>query len=86
MVCIVASLEMNKALEHALGKVLRLPQEQQDVAAELLEQVAATAAGPYELSADERTLIEAALARARLGEFASENDVDALLRQPWRSG
>ncbi len=79
-------MSMNKALEHALGKVLRLPQDQQDVAAELLEQVAAAAAGPYELSEDERSTVESALARARSGEFASEAEVDAMLRRPWSGG
>lgn len=75
---------MNKALEQALGKVLRLPQDQQEVAAELLEQVAATAATPYVLSEDEKAAVQAALARARDGTFASEADVDAMLRRPWR--
>lgn len=74
---------MNKALETALGKVLRLPEAQQDLAAELLEQVAATSAGPYELSEDERSIVEAALARARSGKFASDAEADAVLRQPW---
>jgi hypothetical protein len=77
---------MNKALERALGKVLRLPEAQQDIAAELLEQVAAGAAGPYELSDDERSVVDAALARARRGEFAAEAEVEAVLRRPWRGG
>jgi hypothetical protein len=32
---------MNKALEDALSKVLRLPEQKQEVAAELLEQLTA---------------------------------------------
>lgn len=75
---------MNKALEQALGKVLRLPQDQQDIAAELLEQLAVAASGPYELSDDERSIVEAAFARARRGEFASDEAVDSVLQRPWR--
>jgi len=75
---------MNKALEDALGKVLRLPEAEQDVAAELLEQLAAGAAGPYQLTQNERSIVEAALARARSGEFAPDSDVETVLRRPWR--
>jgi hypothetical protein len=80
----IASMMMNKALERALGKVLRLPQDQQDIAAELLEQVAAAASGPYELSDDERTIVQTALTRANRGEFASDEAVTSVLRRPWR--
>ena len=77
------SLFMIKPLEDALGKVLRLPEHKQEVAAELLEQLAQSDAAPYALSLDERAAVQAALARAEKGEFASEADVDAVLRRPW---
>jgi hypothetical protein len=74
---------MIKPLEEALGKVLRLPKEKQEIAAELLEQLAQSDDAPYPLSADEREAVREALARAERGEFADEAQVDAVLRRPW---
>jgi len=74
---------MIKLLEDALGKVLRLPREKQEIAAELLEQLAQSDGEPYPLSPDERSVIREALARAERGEFAGEAQVDAVLRRPW---
>jgi len=72
---------MIKVLEDALGKVLRLPEDKQEVAAELLEQLAQSGDEPY--SSEERSIVQEALARAERGEFADEADVDAVLRKPW---
>ena len=74
---------MIKVLEDALGKVLRLPEAKQEIAAELLEQLAADDGAPYLLSAEERQIVREALARAERGEFASDADVEAVLRRPW---
>jgi hypothetical protein len=74
---------MIKTLEDALGKVLRMPEAKQEVAAELLEQFAAREAEPYALSEDERMVVRETLARAERGEFADEAEVDAALRRPW---
>jgi hypothetical protein len=74
---------MIKALEDALGKVLRLPEEQQEIAAELLEQLAHNEGEPYPLSPDERGAVREALARAERGDFADQSQVDAVLRRPW---
>ena len=74
---------MIKQLEDALGKVLRLSEQKQAVAAELLEQLAQSEAAPYALSPDERTVVREALARATQGGFADDADVDATLRRPW---
>jgi len=74
---------MIKVLEDALGKVLRLSEAKQEIAAELLEQLAADDGEPYLLSAEERRVVTEALARAERGEFAAEADVDAVLRRPW---
>jgi hypothetical protein len=75
---------MNKALEHAIDKVLRLPEAQQEVAAEMLEQIALGTAAPHTLSDEERARVDEAFARARRGEFASDTDVDSIIRRPWR--
>jgi hypothetical protein len=74
---------MIKPLEEAIGKVLRLPEDKQEVAAELLEQLAQGEAAPYALSPDERAAVREALARAAQGGFADDADVDATLRRPW---
>jgi len=73
---------MNKALENALAKVLRLPEQKQEVAAELLEQLTAGET-PYPLSDEERAAVREALERARRGEFAADEDVERALRRPW---
>ncbi len=74
---------MIKILEDALGKVLRLPEAKQEIAAELLEQLAADDGQPYLLSTEERRIMREVLARAERGEFADEAEVDAILRWPW---
>lgn len=74
---------MIKPLEDALGKVLRLPEDKQEIAAELLEQLAQSDGAPYPLSPEERSAVQEALARAERGEFADSDAVDATLRRPW---
>lgn len=74
---------MIKPLEDALGKVLRLPEDKQEVAAELLEQLVQSDGTPYPLSPEERRAVKEALARADRGEFADTTAVDAVLRRPW---
>jgi hypothetical protein len=74
---------MIKPLEDALGKVLRLSEDKQAIAAELLEQIAQSDAAPYVLSPDERSAVREALGRATQGGFADEAEVDATLRRPW---
>ncbi len=74
---------MIKLLEDALGKVLRLSKEKQEIAAELLEQLAQAEGEPYILSPEERATVDEALARSQRGEFAEASEVDAVLRRPW---
>jgi DNA-binding MarR family transcriptional regulator len=74
---------MNKALEDALAKVLRLPEQKQELAAELLEQLTASEASVYPLSDAERAAVREALARARADAFGPDDDVRAALHRPW---
>lgn len=74
---------MNKALENALAKVLRLPVQKQEVAAELLEQLTAGETPVYPLSDAERAAVREALDRARRNEFATDEDVERVLHRPW---
>ena len=71
---------MIKVLEQAIAKVRALPEDKQQLAAELLEELAATGE-PYFLSEAERAILLPALERAEKGEFASDADMAALWRK-----
>ena len=68
-------------LESLFAKVRALPKARQDLAVEALSEIAGDEV--YELSADERVVLEAALERAKRGEFASDADVAKVLDTPW---
>jgi len=75
---------MIKVLEDAIEKVKRLPRERQAYAAHVLEEIAAEGDDVvHRLSDDERRLVREGLAELDRGEYASEKDVDAVLRKPW---
>ena len=64
---------MSPAAKEILDKVARWPEEDQEELAELAREIEARRAGVYVLSEDER----AAIADARRGAFASDEDVAA---------
>ncbi len=69
---------MTKLLEEAVEKLSQLPEERQNELARMLIDVAAQDLSPYQLTDDERTAIEEALAQAERGEFASDAEVAAM--------
>jgi len=69
---------ISKRLERAIESVKSWPAERQDAAAEILEHMNALIVTPYELSEDERADLEEALAEARRGEFATDEEVAAV--------
>lgn len=69
---------MIKALEQAIEKVKALPQERQEYAAEVLEEIASADDAVYPLSDEERRLVREGLAELDRGEVASETDVRAV--------
>lgn len=75
---------MNKLLEDAIETIRTLPDEEQELAAEMLRIIAARANPPYVMSPEEQVVVEHALAEADRGEFASEEEVQAILHTPWR--
>ncbi len=75
---------MNATLEIALSKITALPESEQELAAELLQQFAARHDKPYQLDASERTAIKSGLNDAAKGEFATKIETDDILRKPWR--
>jgi hypothetical protein len=68
-------------LESLFAKVRTLPRERKQLAIEVLSEIAEQ--DVYPLSDDERAVIEAELAGAKRGEFASDNEVDDVLNTPW---
>jgi hypothetical protein len=75
---------MTKLLEDALEQVRALPEEEQDLAAEMLFLIAKRHSPPYQMDAEEREVVERALAEADRGEFASDEAVQAVLNRQWR--
>ena len=69
---------MTKALEMAIEKVRRLPPDRQDLAAEMLEDLASSA-DVHVLSDEERRLVQEGLDELNRGEYASEEDVQKVL-------
>jgi hypothetical protein len=68
-------------LETLFAKVRSLPKACQELAVEALSEIAE--AESYVLSDDEKAVLEPALERAKRGEFASDADVDEVLKKPW---
>jgi len=75
---------MNKMLETALSEIARLPEADQEEAAELLRLFADRRRSPHALDDNERAAVREALSQLREGRLAAGADVDAVLRQPWR--
>jgi hypothetical protein len=72
---------MTKLLDEAIKKVRKLPEADQDEAAELLLAVAARKSEPIELDDETRAAIREGREQARRGEFASEDDMAALFER-----
>jgi thymidylate kinase len=72
---------IHERLEELFTKVLSLPEPLQETVAEALAEM--TSDEPYQLSDDELAILIPALARAEHGEFVDDDDIDAILNQPW---
>lgn len=75
---------MIKPLKKAIDAVSNLPEEDQELAAEMLQLIAARNNSPYVMDEGERQSVERALAEVDRGEFASEEAVRAVLDRKWR--
>ena len=71
---------IQEKLETLFDKVRSLPRERQEAAVEALDDITSE---PYVLSEDELAVLKPALARAKRGEFAPEDEVSALLEKTW---
>jgi hypothetical protein len=69
---------MTRLLEQAVEAVSALPDETQDDLAQILLQLAGVDQPPYELTPEEAADIDASLAEAERGEFATDEEVRAV--------
>jgi hypothetical protein len=69
---------MTRLLEQAVEAVSALPDEAQDDLARILLQLAGLDQPPYELTLEEAAELDASLAEAARGEFASDEEVRAV--------
>ena len=72
---------MSKLFEDAIEKVRKLPESDQDEAAEMLLSVASRGAEPVQLDAVTLAAVNEGREQARRGEFASDEDMAALFRR-----
>lgn len=69
---------MTRLLEQAVETVRILPDEVQDELARMLLQFAGVEQPPYELTPEEEADLNASLAEAERGEFATDEEVRAM--------
>jgi hypothetical protein len=69
---------MTRLLEQAIETVRVLPDDVQDDLARTLLQLAGVEQPPYELTPEEAADIDASLAEAERGEFATDEEVRAM--------
>jgi len=72
---------MMKALEDAIEKIKRLPQDRQAYAAEVLEQIAAAGSDPFAVPDDHRAAVLEGLGQAERGELVSDEEMAALWKK-----
>ncbi len=72
---------MTKLLDQAIEKVRKLPDADQDEAAEMLLWAIETRNAPIPLDEETAAAIDEGLAQARRGEFASDAAIDALWKR-----
>jgi len=72
---------MTPAAKQLLERIRSWPEEDQEELAEAALEIEARRSGVYRLSVDERAAVERGLADARDGRFASDEEIDAILRR-----
>jgi predicted transcriptional regulator len=69
---------MTRLLDEAVATVSNLPEEVQDDVARIMLQLAGIEQPPYVLTAEEEADLDASIAEAERGEFATEEDIRAI--------
>jgi hypothetical protein len=76
---------MTKLLERAIAKVRELPEQDQDMLGPMLLTLAEEPShGVADLDDETRAAIREGLEQARRGEFASDEEIEAILGPPQR--
>lgn len=68
---------MNKVLENAIEKIRAMPDDAQEYAASVLEQIAAAGGEIYRLSDEERALVREGIADLEAGRIVPDGEMDA---------
>jgi hypothetical protein len=76
---------MIKILEEANERIKKLPEDRQAYAAEVLQQIVADAdQGVFEIPDEHVAGVLEGLEQVQRSEFATDQEVDEVLRKPWR--
>ena len=75
---------MTQRLDKAIATLRSLPDDEQDLAADMLLIIAHRHGERYTLDEPERIAVREGLAEADRGEFIPDSRVDDLLKRPWR--
>lgn len=76
-----AMTKIEDRLETLFAKVRALPGDRQELALQVLTEIVEEEV--YVLSDEERAILEPALDRAKRREFATDAEVDEVLKKPW---
>jgi predicted transcriptional regulator len=68
---------MNRGLKQAIEKISSMPDDAQEYAASVLEQIAASGGGVYRLSDEERALVREGLADLDAGRIVPDGEMAA---------
>ena len=71
---------MSPKTKTLLEQVQSWPEEDQDELADVAREIESRRSGVYRLSDDERTAIRAGMDAARRGDFAADEEIEALYR------
>ena len=72
---------MTKLLERAIAELKKLPENEQDAAAELVLNLVARRDEPIELDDETRVAVKEGLAQIERGEGLSQEEMDAFFRR-----
>lgn len=73
--------QMSPRLARAIEVAESWPEDRQNAAAEVLEEMQAFGNEPFQLTAEDRADLEQAIEEMRRGEYASDADVEAMFRR-----
>jgi hypothetical protein len=76
---------MSPGTKTLLERVQSWPEEDQEELADAAREIESRRSGVYRLSDEERAAVRAGMADALRGDFASEEEMDALYRQHHRA-